>query len=183
VALLAGAAVVVGLIGGSVVGRATVSAHGPSAAPAFADGFPSASQGYLRGITLTGLSKRWLQQANSFTCEPNPSHRAEPGRAKHELSCSAPGSMDLDVYVNIDYDDETHVSGVQAYCRLGPGKPYCKSLFGVFGFEALRGQPDVQKQAQDWASKNVDTDSSTVIGGVRLATSLDPPSISAVPAT
>jgi hypothetical protein len=181
--VLAGVAVIVGLISGSTVGRATVKAHGPSAAPAFADRFPNASQGYLRGVTLAAISERWLKRANSFSCEPNSSHRAEAGRAKHQLTCSGPGSMDLDVYVDISYDDETHVSGVQAYCRLGPGKPYCKSLFGVFGYEVFRSQPSLQKQAETWARQNVDSDSSTVIGGVRLATSLDPPSISAVPAT
>lgn len=182
-AVLAGAAVVVGLLGGSMAGRATVKPHGPSAAPGFADGFPNASQGHLRGITLAAISQRWLRQGHSFTCEPNPSHRAESGGPKHQLSCSAPGDLDLDVYVDIDYDDETHVSGVQAYCRLGTGKPYCKGMFADFGRQLLSGQPDLQKQAQDWAGQNVDSDSSTVIGGVRLATSLDPPSISAVPAT
>ncbi|HYZ01262.1 MAG TPA: hypothetical protein VFA92_07185 [Candidatus Binatia bacterium] len=182
-AVLAGVAVLVGLLGGSIAGRATVKAHGPSAAPGFADGFPNVSQSYLRGVTLAAISQQWLQRGHSFTCEANPSHRAESGRAKHKLSCSAPGNLDLDVYVDISYDDESHVSGVQAYCRLGPGKPYCRSMFADFGHQLLRGQPDLQKRAEDWARQNVDNDSSTVIGAVRLATSLDPPSISAVPAT
>src|SRR5919198_747079 len=72
-AVLAGVAVLVGLLGGSIARRATVKAHGPSAAPGFADGFPNVSQSYLRGVTLAAISQRWLKRANSFTCEPNPS--------------------------------------------------------------------------------------------------------------
>jgi hypothetical protein len=179
-ALVAGAAVLVGLVGGSTAGRATVRPHGPSAVPGFTAGFPTASQRYLQGVTVAAISRRW--QANSFTCGPATWYKPQSGEAKHMLQCDAPGGLDFDVYVQVNYDDEGHVSGVQAYCRLGPGKPYCKSMFVDFGNEVFRSQPSLQKQAADWCRQNVDSDSSTVIGGVRLVTSLQPASISAVAA-
>jgi hypothetical protein len=171
------------LVGGTVGGAAGNSVNapvGPSAVPPIPAEFPSADQRYLQDVTVSQLAEEWLQQQNGFTCEQDPS--ITPTTGKERLDCWATGDLDLYVNVTIDYDDETHVTSVSAGCDLQPGDPVCASLFSDLGGMVFSGQPDLQRQARDWAGQNVFSDGATTIGGVNLVVALEPHNITCTPA-
>jgi len=187
--LVAIAALLVGGLAGAAAGAGAGVAgskpHGPTAPPTFAADFPNARQRYLPGVTVSAIAQTWLKEGNSWTCEPDDSHAGPTSGAKQRLECTAPGDLKYDVGVDIEYDDETHLRAVDADCSpiLRPGNTYCRSLFANLGDALLAAsQPDLRKQAQDWAGQNADSDNSTVIGGVRLSVKLTPHFIHATPA-
>jgi hypothetical protein len=169
-----GALLIGGLLGAGVgtgTGLAVPQPHGPSAPPAFGAGFPNGDQRFLPGVTVSLIATKWLERDNKWTCEEN--NKPQFG-AVHQLDCTAPGNQKYDVNVDIDYDDETHVRAVSASCSYRPGAEACRSLFANVANIVLYSQADLRKQGEDWASKNVDTDNDTVIGGVRLDAKLEP---------
>lgn len=170
-----------GGIVGAVAGVTGVEPTGPTAPPSIAAEFPNGDQRYLPGVTVAALAEDWLKSNNSYTCAP--AEKVVLSGAKKRLECEGPGDMSSDVSVDIEYDDDTHVRHVRAVCRFDPGANYCKSLFSVLGFEIFRSKPDLQKQAQDWGAKNVDSDNVTTIGGITLVVSLSPHEIRAMPAS
>jgi hypothetical protein len=98
------------------------------------------------------------------------------------MECTAPGDQKNDVYVNIAYDAEDKVRLATAWCHYKPGANACKTLFGAFADAVLIPQQELRQQGYDWASKNADSDESTVIGGIRFEASLSPHTMDAMPA-
>jgi hypothetical protein len=184
--VLAGASLLGALLGGGVgAAGASVSGghpHGPSAPPAFAEGFPNGSQRYLPGVTVSSISDDWLVKLNKWTCAPTDVSTPPQSGAKERMDCTASGDAKYDLEVDIEYDDGTHVRMVRARCEYGPGSKGCRSLFANLADAVLASQAGERRKAQDWGAKNTDADSSTVIGGVQLLASLDPHSLSCTPA-
>jgi hypothetical protein len=170
-----------GGIAGAVAGVTGVEPTGPTTPPAMAAEFPHGDQRYLPGVTVPALADDWLKKKNSYTCAA--AAKAQVSGAKQRLECEGPGDLRFDVFVYIEYDDDTHVRYVEAVCRLDPGANYCRSLFSVVGYKMFEDQPELRQQAQDWGAKNVDSDNVTTIGGVTFLVSLKPHELSAMPAS
>ncbi|MEH1127807.1 hypothetical protein [Micromonospora sp. CPCC 206061] len=166
---------------GVLAGYLWVEPTGPTTPPAMAADFPHGDQRYLPGVTVRALADDWLKKENSYTCAA--AAKAEASGAKQRLDCEGPGELSLEVSVHIEYDDDTHVRYVAAFCRFDPGANYCRSLFSGFGYKVFEDKPELRQQAQDWGAKNVDSDNVTTIGGVTLLVSLKPHHIRAMPAS
>lgn len=90
------------------------------------------------------------------------------------MECHPTDGGRYDLYVEIEYDDETKIRQVKATCTFDPGANACKSLFATFAHTLLVEQPDLQEQGEQWAGDNADTDNVTTIGGIRFDISLSP---------
>jgi hypothetical protein len=71
---------------------------------------------------------------------------------------------------------------MHAWCRYPPGTPVCRTLFRTLAAAAHLQHSDLSEQATQWASRNVDHDAMTVIGGVRFISALDPITFTIFPA-
>jgi hypothetical protein len=171
VALLVGTLAGAGI--GSVIAAARTHPHGPSAPPTLPAAFPDGDQRYLARVTLPFLTD-WMTKDNDYTCGQSPDLKASYG-GKHLLECNAPGASKDVLYVDIEYDDETHVLAVKAGCHLRPGASACKSLFGAFADALMaQNQPDLRGKAEDWAGRNTDSDEAATFGGMRFEIALQP---------
>jgi hypothetical protein len=179
-ALVAG--LVVGGISGAVAGSATSEPHGPTAPPPIAADFPNQSKRYMPGVTLAVIAESWLKKGNNWTCAPDTESKRSSG-AKQAMECSPRGDQKYDVYVDIEYDAENQIRWIKAACHYDPGAKYCNTFFANLGDALFDKQPELAKQASDWGGKNVDSDSSTVIGGIYLETKLSPHYMNAAPWT
>ena len=66
-------------------------------------------------------------------------------------------------------------TGVTASCALdGPGSRRCRSFFADVAGLVLGGDPALSKEARTWARENTGQDNTTVIGGIRLTSELEP---------
>ena len=166
-------------ITGSVAGNSGTEPTGPANPPPFTLDFPDVGKQYLPDLTVSMVAKDWLEKQNAYKCAPNTDNKPGSG-AKQMLDCE-PGDADLDVWVSIEYDDEAKVREVNAHCNYKPGTPYCKSLFENLADVVHAKNASLRQQSLDWAGKNVDSDSTTVIGGVYFEIHLSPHSITATP--
>lgn len=168
-----------GAVGGTLTSMVVSERPGPTAPPQLASDFPHAGQRHLPKLSVAAIADSWLKKANSWVCEEG----KEPyGHGKKRTTCH-PKDEWVDVSVDIEFDDPTHVTMVTAECRYDPGANLCKTLFANMAHAVVgHSEPTLRDKAMDWGAQKVDTDSVTTIGGVRLETSLSPHRVVATPA-
>jgi hypothetical protein len=184
VALAVMGGLIVGGALGAVCARLTATAvsepTGPQAPPPIDADFPNEEQNFLPGVTVDLIAQRWLK-AKGYTCAVGGSYGNVSG-ARHRMLCELPGSLSFSQEVLIEYDDDTHVRRATGRCELRPGASPCRTLFADLAYTLLHSDTALRDQARDWAGKNVDTDNSTTIGGVRFQVSLEPHTLVGEPA-
>jgi hypothetical protein len=147
------------------------------AMPAVGDKFPTLADAYLRDLTTAKVTElmrnaKWkcAAQATTLLVEP----------AQQQLNCEVPGLSELTLTVG--YDEGSRIRSMHAWCRYPPGTPVCRTLFRTLAAAAHLQHSDLSEQATQWASRNVDHDAMTVIGGVRFISALDPITFTIFPA-
>jgi hypothetical protein len=173
VALVLGAAA--GTLGADALAggtRAASAPREPASAPSGepplpqkADGFPNRDRLFLPGVTLEQVARDWLEEGHSWTCGKAPFSTGED--ELDEVLCKPAGELKDYLSVDIEHRD-TRIASMTATCDLGIDHRVCKTLLADFGAVALTGQPDQQKKAKTWVRRNMDSDSSLVLGGVQL---------------
>jgi hypothetical protein len=155
---------------------------GPTDLPKITGDFPNADQRYLQGVTVSDIADSWLAGTLAWTCEPSDTAAGLLSGALKRTECTAPGDRSRHLRITIDYDDNKHVREVDVMCTYGPGHHACEHLFVAVAGILLASDAEQHKQALNWAGTNVDSDASTVIGNVRLLTTLSPHSLRCTPA-
>ncbi|NBE79570.1 hypothetical protein [Micromonospora rubida] len=172
----------VGVLSGGIVATSTTDPVGPSALPSTDADFPSVDRRYLPGVKVATVVEDWLKKTNSYTCTPPERPSRTLSEAPQRQGCTAPGNLRWKLSVDVEFDDETHVRHVRGDCVFKPGAKVCASLFATMADAVLSGNPELRKQAYEWAEKNAEADNVTTIGGVRFTIKLEPRSITAEPA-
>ncbi|NUR86842.1 MAG: hypothetical protein HOY71_22395, partial [Nonomuraea sp.] len=130
--------------------------------------------------TVAYIAGKWLKGANKWACKPWTDNKPMTG-AKKWLYCTTTDSSSYDVGVDIEYDDDTHVTRVAAKCDLGPGTRFCTTLIANTAGEVLAGQSKgLRDQGVKWGTGHADSDTTTVIGGVQFKVELEPHGITAL---
>ncbi|GAA0731332.1 hypothetical protein Drose_26350 [Dactylosporangium roseum] len=167
---------------GAALGGGLTQPDGPSEPPNMPAEFPNTNQRYLPGTTINDVAEQWMKKDNGWVCTPPEQADYRLSEAKNRLEC-VPTDKDLkyDVDVAIEYDGDNQLTQVEASCNFKPGAEMCRSLFATMADVLYLNRSENRKPAEEWASKNVDTDNTTVIGGIRLTVSLSPHQITAIP--
>lgn len=181
-----------GVAGTALAGTAFAGALGGSTAPteppALPAEFPDASsQSYLPDVTVSAI-ETWAT-SKDYECDEHTARdfagmETTPGGAKHWLECHLPrrfGSARAEV--SVEYDDDAEVVAVHATCERGVGTPddFCASLARKTARTVFKGQPEVRKNAANWAKDNARNDTVTVIGGMQLKADLGNHRLTIVP--
>jgi hypothetical protein len=176
--------IVGGLCGGgpgAVAGYVTTEPDGPTAPPSMRPAFPDAARRYLPDLKVADLADNWLVKPNGYRCAPSDSP-TRISEAKNRMSCEPTEEGLSAVDALIEYDGDTQLQYVGVTCGFKPGANYCKTLFANLGDAIFPRRPELAKQAQEWAGKNVDGDNiTTTIGGVRLTIELSPHRMTVIP--
>lgn len=184
VLLILGALIVGGLCGGgpgAVAGYLTSQPDGPTAPPSMRPEFPDAARRYLPDLKVADLADSWLVRPNGWTCAASES-RTRISEAENLMDCEPTEDGLYLVNAKIEYDGDTQLQYVAVTCPFKPGANYCKTLFAALGDALFPRRPELAKQAEQWAGKNVDGDDvSTVIGGIRLTVELSPHRVTVIP--
>jgi len=182
--LILGALIVGGLCGGApgaVAGYVTSQPDGPTAPPSMPAEFPDAARRYLPDLKVADLADDWLARSNGWKCAPSDS-QTRTSAAKNQVSCEPTEQSRYGVSAQIEYDGDTQIEYAEVTCGLKPGANYCETLFAALGDALFPHRPELGKQAEEWAGKNVDGDNtSTAIGGIRLTIELSPHRVRAIP--
>jgi hypothetical protein len=182
--LILGALIAGGVLGsapGAVAGYVITQPEGPTAPPSMRPEFPDASRRYLPDLKVADLADAWLAKANGYQCGPAETKNRSSG-AKNLMSCTTNEAGLSSMVVYIEYDGVAQIRYVSVRCGHRPGSNYCRTLFASFGDALFGRQPELAKQAAEWAGKNVDGDNiSTSIGGVRFSVDLGSHSVKAIP--
>ncbi|MEV4636670.1 hypothetical protein AB0J80_04875 [Actinoplanes sp. NPDC049548] len=172
----------VGIVSGHTAAKlAEPDPLGPTALPAIPDKVPTGADAYVPGLTVSLISKDFLQRAK-WTCKTQATEKNLSLPAAHRTSCDAPEGARLSV--TLWHDSETKVKSVEADCRYPLGSELCRTLARGIAELSVVGRPDVAKRTAAWAVDNVDRDATTVIGDVRLISDLSSrhPSMRILPA-
>jgi hypothetical protein len=144
--------------------------------------FPKGSDRYLRDLTVSAITVDWLAKEKSWTCKVTNVASSSVGEARKRTGCGPRGQTADYLKVTIAHDANAKVRSVNVRCDYGPGNRTCRRLFTDLVDVVMAGDERQRSQAIDWARTNVDSDETTIIGGIRLAATLSPHYLDITPA-